>query len=129
MSLMNRLFDSTDTGLPFDWQNLNSLEQIDEIKKQSEDKPVVIFKHSTRCGISHMAQHNLEGRWDFQPEELHFYYLDLIRNRPVSNAVAETFDVRHQSPQILIIRNGEVDYHTSHHLISVETIRKQIERK
>ncbi len=123
---MNRLFNNADTGLPFNWQNLNSLEQIDEIKKLSEDKPVVIFKHSTRCGVSHMAQHQLERDWNFQPEELDFFYLDLIRHRPVSNAVAETFEVRHQSPQILIIKNGEVAFHTSHHRIGVEIIRKQI---
>lgn len=126
MSRTNRLFNQAETGLPFNWQNLESPEQIDEIVARSQAKPVVVFKHSTRCGVSHMAQHNLEHKWDFQPEDLDFYYLDLIRHRPVSNAVAETFGIRHQSPQILVVRNGEVIYHTSHHMISVEVIRKYI---
>ena len=126
MSITDRLFNSTNIDLPFNWKNLNRLDQIEEMIERSKQKPVVIFKHSTRCGVSHLAQHNLERDWNFQPEDLDFYYLDLIRYRPVSNEVAKTFGVTHQSPQIIVLKDGEVSYHTSHHMISGDVLRKAV---
>ena len=109
-----------------DWKVLEKAEQLDEIKQLSFDHPVVIFKHSVSCGISAMAKHKLESSWDFPADALHFFYLDLLANRSVSNLVAETFGVVHQSPQILVIRNGEAVYDTSHHMVSTEAIKKAI---
>ena len=123
MSIIDRLFGEEEKELPESWQTLDSLEQIKDIEKLSQKQPVVIFKHSTRCGISHMAKHQLERDWDFEPGELKLYFLDLIRHRPVSNAVAETLGVVHQSPQIILLRNGQVVFHTSHHRVGVEELK------
>lgn len=102
------------------WIALTSEEQLEQIKQRSAEKPQVIFKHSTRCGISALAKSRLDKA---QPaEEIDFYYLDLINYRNLSRKVAEEFNVYHESPQVLIIRNGQCVYDESHMGISMADI-------
>lgn len=105
------------------WAELTTEEQLETIKQESMQKPVVIFKHSTRCSISSMAKMRLERA--NTPHDVTFYYLDLIRYRPVSNKIAEMFNVYHESPQVLLIKNGECVYDESHNGISMEEIAQQ----
>ncbi|MFY0254511.1 bacillithiol system redox-active protein YtxJ [Chitinophaga sp. 30R24] len=105
------------------WKTLANEEQLAEINKASADAPVVIFKHSTRCSISSMAKARLERV--AVPEGLTFYYLDLIAHRPISNKIAEMYDVPHESPQILLIRNGQCIYNESHTGILMDEIVAQ----
>ncbi len=102
------------------WINLTDIEQIKTIVEESQHEAVLIFKHSTRCSISSTALNRLERAWNL--ENAKAYYLDLIANRPISNALAEQFEVEHQSPQVLIIKNGNCVYHESHWDISYEGI-------
>lgn len=106
-----------------DWKILNDAAQLEEIKKRSFEKTQVIFKHSTRCSISSVAKSRLEKAQ--APENIDFYYLDLISYRNISNEVAEKFDVFHESPQVLVIRNGECVYDESHMSISMNEIAEQ----
>lgn len=94
--------------------------ELEEIIKRSEERPQVIFKHSTRCSISAVAKSRLDKAK--APENVDFYYLDLISFRNISNKVAEVFDVYHESPQVLVIRNGECVYDESHMGISMQEI-------
>ncbi len=112
-----------------DWKILNSEDQIQEIIALSKQKPVGIFKHSTRCSISSMAKMRLEDAWDFKPNEIDIYYLDLLAFRPISNKVAEVFEVHHQSPQLLLIRNGECTYEATHLDISVSELHEGVAEK
>jgi bacillithiol system protein YtxJ len=105
------------------WNDLTEESQLAEIKKQSATQPVVIFKHSTRCGISAMAKTRLERAT--APESVTFYCLDLVRYRSISNKVAELFGVHHESPQVLLIRNGSCVYDESHNGISMDEIIEQ----
>lgn len=109
------------------WQVLSSLEQLEEIKKESADQLVVIYKHSTTCSISGMAMNRLERNWKESLAHVKIYYLDLLTYRSISNAIAETFQVYHESPQILIIKDGHAIYDASHMGISVEGIASCIE--
>jgi len=102
------------------WIDLQTETQLNEILEKSARRPQVIFKHSTRCGTSSLVKSRLE-RVAF-PESIDFYYLDLIRYRPVSNKIVETFFVEHESPQILVIRNGECIYDESHLGITMDDI-------
>jgi bacillithiol system protein YtxJ len=103
------------------WTQLQTIEQLELIKNNSFNNPVVIFKHSTRCSISSMALSRLERNWNpAQTGNLEMYFLDLISYRSVSNAIAEKFSVTHESPQLLLIKNGEVIYHASHNEIIFE---------
>jgi len=101
--------------------NLEQLESIGNIEGYS-----VIFKHSTRCSVSMMAKKRFEHDWDAIPEGTSVFFLDLISNREVSNTIAEKFSVHHESPQLLLIKNGECIYETSHGEISAEDLAEQI---
>lgn len=105
------------------WIELLDIEQIETIRDESYGQAVVIFKHSTRCNISSMAK----GRLDRSnaPHNILFYYLDLIKHRDISNKVAEVFQVHHESPQVLLIKNGTCIYNESHGGISMDDIREQ----
>ncbi|KGL61021.1 MULTISPECIES: bacillithiol system redox-active protein YtxJ [unclassified Polaribacter] len=96
------------------WIPLSSLEQLDTIKKQSKTESILIFKHSTRCGISKMVIKQFEGLFQENHQYLKVYYLDLLNYRNVSDEVGYTFQVIHQSPQLLVIKN-EVSVHAVSH--------------
>lgn len=106
------------------WIALTEEVQLEKIKEESRQQPVVIFKHSTRCAISSMAMARLER--ETPPQNTSFYYLDILRYRPVSNRIAEVFSVYHESPQILLIKNGACTYDESHNGISMAEIAEQI---
>ncbi len=106
------------------WVPLTDLSQIDELIESSIVQPVVILKHSTTCSISQMAKMRLESNWDL---DLKCYYLDLLSFRALSSAIAEKFSVHHESPQLLIVSNGECVYDASHFDISVNEIKEALE--
>lgn len=106
------------------WIALTTSEQLESIKKNSFAQPAIMFKHSTRCSISLMAKARLERA--VQPSGVDFYYLDLLSYRNISNQIAEDFSVHHQSPQILLIKNGECIYEESHNGIDMEDIKTQL---
>lgn len=105
------------------WIELTKESQLTEIKEQSKNKPQLIFKHSTRCSISGVAKNRLER--STPPGNVDFYFLDLIRNREISNKVAQEFAVYHESPQVLLIKNGECVYDESHSGISMNEIEEK----
>lgn len=100
------------------WNELNQTNQIEDLIVESETTPVGIFKHSTRCSISSTVLDRLERKWD--KPTIKMYYLDLIKHRDISNLIAERFNVEHESPQLIILQNGQVVYHDSHYGISVD---------
>lgn len=105
------------------WKILENQEQLNSIKEASFNKTQLIFKHSTRCIISKMALKNFES--DFNLENtMDAYYLDLITYRNISNEIEETFKVEHQSPQILVIKNGVVVYNESHEGIDAKVLKE-----
>ncbi|MFT3907976.1 MAG: bacillithiol system redox-active protein YtxJ [Ferruginibacter sp.] len=109
-----------------DWKVLTTENQLDEIKQRSVLQPQVIFKHSTRCASSSVAKSRLERAKT--PEKVDFYFLDLIKYRSVSNKIETEFMVNHESPQVLLILNGECVYEESHSGISMDEIEEQIKK-
>ncbi|MCC3156517.1 bacillithiol system redox-active protein YtxJ [Hymenobacter sp. 15J16-1T3B] len=109
------------------WTPLTQPEQLADIVRESAEHPVVIFKHSTSCSISAMAKSRLERQWsDAGLQEVKIYYLDLLRYRPISNQIAEQFGVQHQSPQLLLIQDGECSYDASHMSIQLGEVKKKV---
>ena len=106
-----------------DWKNLTSIDQLEAIAADSFNTPQVLFKHSTRCSISSMALNRLE--MNTPPQCVDFYLLDLLQHRDISAAIAEKFKVHHESPQVLVIINGECTYDESHMGISMDEIAAQ----
>jgi bacillithiol system protein YtxJ len=103
------------------WIPLLSEQQLEEIKKNSLQKPQVIFKHSSRCSISGMAKSRLDRKE--APDGIDFYFLDIINYRSISNKIALDFQVHHESPQVLIINHGTCVYNESHSGIDLEDIK------
>ncbi|HVW95371.1 MAG TPA: bacillithiol system redox-active protein YtxJ [Mucilaginibacter sp.] len=99
------------------WTPLESAEQVNAIKNHQGYS--LIFKHSTRCSISMMAKKRFELDWDLLPEDMTLYFLDLIKYRDLSNQVASDFFVHHESPQLLMIKDGECVLDVSHGEVSV----------
>ena len=101
--------------IKMNWLKLESLEQLQTVKDNSKENPVLIFKHSTRCSISKAALDRLERNWkQDEMSDVKLFYLDLIRHRDVSNQIAEDFSVVHESPQVLLIKDGQSVYDRSH---------------
>lgn len=106
------------------WITLSNTDQLNAIKKQSFVKPQVLFKHSTRCSISSVALRRMEKSTEVP--EADYYFLDLIRFRNISDRVAHDYDVYHESPQLLLIKNGECVYDESHMGIDMQELAEQI---
>ena len=107
-----------------EWNKLNEIEQLEEINKASFEAPVMIFKHSTRCSISSSALNRVERNWNNEQDDIKVkpYYLDLIAYRNISTEIAKKWNVEHQSPQVLIIKNGTCIYTETHMGINYEEI-------
>lgn len=116
MKLFNSLFGVSDdehADPKVGWLPLTDVAQLENIIKESYEKPVLIFKHSTRCGISRMALGGFEKEFDLQ-DKVRPYFLDLLQHRDVSDAISQQFNIVHQSPQLLLISNGKSIYDASH---------------
>jgi len=112
-----------------DWIALTLEEQIEQINQKSFEnqvKGVLLFKHSTRCSISSMALNRLERNWKFSTDNLPVYMLDLLNYRPLSAKIADLFNVKHESPQILIIKSGKCIHTASHSDITVTDIESAL---
>ena len=129
MSIFNSIFGEpkpNSSASKIKWTSMEHLGQIDEIILLSEEMPVIIFKHSTRCSISKMALKNFENEYDLV-ENVTPYFLDLISFRDVSNEIASRFNVVHQSPQLLLIVGGKSVYDVSHSSIDAQELKSKIQ--
>ena len=104
------------------WNKLTSQTEWESILQKSNEKPQLVFKHSTRCSISSMALSRFENSSILENDSIDFHLLDLIQFRMVSNQIASDTGVRHQSPQILLIRNGKSIFDSSHGLINAKEL-------
>jgi bacillithiol system protein YtxJ len=128
MSIFNSIFgtsENTTNSSKINWLSLTDLGQLNEISQLSNEKPVVIFKHSTRCSISRMALKNFENEFDLS-DQVTPYFLDLITFQDISNEIASRFDVVHQSPQLLLIVEGKSVYDVSHSAIDADELKIKI---
>jgi bacillithiol system protein YtxJ len=129
MSIFNSIFGEpkpNSNSSNITWTPVEHLGQIEEIIVLSEQMPVIIFKHSTRCSISRMALKNFENEYDLG-ERVSAYFLDLISFREVSNEIASRFNVVHQSPQLLLIVGGKSVYDVSHSSIDAQELRSKLQ--
>lgn len=104
------------------WNNLENIQDLDTIENESFEKTILIFKHSTRCIISKMALRQFEG--EFGSEEIKPYFLDLLVHRDISNEITRRFNVVHQSPQIIVIKDGKAIYNVSHESIDASKLEQ-----
>ena len=117
MGFLNNFFGGDDTPKQnvskVNWISLTDLDQLSAIETLSNQQTVAIFKHSTRCSISRMALKQFENEFA-SGDTIALYFLDLIEYREISNEIASRFGVMHQSPQLIVIKNGQAIYNASH---------------
>lgn len=128
MGLFGNLFGSTkdkENKSEIPWISLNQMEQLDEIIERSKQRSQLIFKHSTTCGVSRMVLNMFGDNYSLN-EQADAYFLDLLAYRAISNEIERKFGVMHQSPQLLVIKNGEVTFHASHGAITEANLEEVI---
>lgn len=129
MSFFNSIFGNSDNSeapkSKVNWTELTDILQLQEVEAISNEKPVVIFKHSTRCSISRMALKQFEREYDLE-NAVDPYFLDLIAHRDISNEIADRFNVYHESPQLILIKNGKAVYDVSHSSIDAKALKSKI---
>jgi bacillithiol system protein YtxJ len=129
MSFFKNMFNSSDdkdlNESKISWNELTDLGQLNEIIALSNEKPVAIFKHSTRCSVSRMALKQFENEFN-SSDKVTPYFLDLIEYRAISNEIANRFGVTHQSPQLILIKEGKAIYNVSHSDIDAEELGKRV---
>ena len=108
------------------WLPLTQPEQLTDLARASHEQPVLIFKHSTTCSISAAAKGKIELQLADRGLNLPIYYLDLLRFRPLSAQIAEQFGIRHESPQLLLIKDGECQYDASHMGIRLNDVKSAV---
>lgn len=125
MEFLNKIFsnESNETSSNVNWILLIDVSQLDEIIKKSNEKPIGIFKHSTRCGVSRMALNQFEQDYEAN-DKIDLYFLDLLSYRDISNEIASRFNVVHQSPQMIVVQNQIAIYNASHGDIRAELLVK-----
>ena len=110
-----------------EWNQLNSIHQLSEIDQESKSTLVLIFKHSITCGISATALNRIERNWQQTDSSvIKPYYLDLLNHRAVSNAIENHYKIEHQSPQVLVIKNGKCIYTTTHNAIRYDDLLEEV---
>lgn len=127
MGFLDSLFgekEANENGGDAKFYTLNTMNQLDEIDAISEIKPVVIFKHSTRCSISRFALKQFDSAYNFEEDKIDWYLLDLLNHRDISNEIAHRYDVTHQSPQIIVIKNKKAIYHDSNDGIDAADLKQ-----
>ena len=129
MALFTSIFGDSENkntnASKINWIPLTDLGQLNEIMDLSHQQPVVIFKHSTRCSISRMALKQFENEFDLEGIVTP-YYLDLLNHRDISQEIVTRFDVYHQSPQLLLIKEGKSIYDASHSDIDAVVLKEKI---
>jgi bacillithiol system protein YtxJ len=108
------------------WKHITDISMLNTILEASTEYPQIIFKDSVTCGISAYAKSRLIDGNHLMADKAEFHYLDLLKYRPISNHIAELFNVYHQSPQILVVKNKEVVYTSTHHSIHAQEIAKYL---
>ncbi|MDD2819799.1 MAG: bacillithiol system redox-active protein YtxJ [Flavobacterium sp.] len=129
MSFFKNMFNSSEekdsNENKINWNKLTDLGQLNEIIAMSNEKPVAIFKHSTRCSVSRMALKQFENEFN-SSDKVTPYFLDLIAHRDISNEIAHRFGVTHQSPQLILIKEGKAIYNVSHSDIDAEELGTKV---
>ncbi|MCD9615789.1 bacillithiol system redox-active protein YtxJ [Chryseobacterium gleum] len=124
MSFFDKIFGgkSEDPEQKTFWKKIESEEDLARAIEDSFQKKIAIFKHSTSCFISKTVLKNFEKEVENSEQPVNVYYLDLLAHRPVSNKIATDFEIRHESPQLIVIENGKAINNASHQDISLSQI-------
>lgn len=112
--------------LPEQWYVPESPVEIDQLFNSENNELVILYKHSYRCSVCNFSKSRVEANIEEQSQKARFVFIDVIKNRSVSDRIAELSGISHQSPQLLIVQNGRVIQHASHGEISSDMIAETV---
>lgn len=93
--------------------NLSEKEQWKELLIESNKDPVFVFKHSTRCGVSSMVLNRFKKQMKERNQK--FYFLNILSNRELSDWIADELNIRHESPQLIVLKDEKAIAYDSHY--------------
>jgi bacillithiol system protein YtxJ len=103
------------------WREIETVDQWNEAKEHSGERPVVVLKHSTRCEVSASALEEYDQYLDNNPNsDVDYLLVKVIESRPVSNQISDDLGVKHASPQIIYFKDGEAIWNASHWAITAK---------
>jgi bacillithiol system protein YtxJ len=106
-------------------RTLTTPAEVEDLLEKSRQSPVWIFKHSLTCGTSASAWSQYQSFVAGRPDDDTVYALiEVQRARPASDTLAEKTGVRHESPQVFLLRDGQAAWHASHWKIKKETLEE-----
>ena len=120
MGIFDKIFggnneESTKTNSgELEWFNLGSIDDLNAALEFSKEQPILLFKHSTRCSISSSAMDRFKRNWNGSEVNVRAFYLDLLNHKDVSAEIAERLNVEHQSPQMIIVKDGIAVFSATH---------------
>ncbi|MBD8018273.1 bacillithiol system redox-active protein YtxJ [Kaistella pullorum] len=124
MSFLDKILgkSASPESAPDFWKYIESESDLDKAISESSERKVAIFKHSTRCHISKMVLKNFEREVQQNDGDVSYYFLDLLEYRPISNRIESDLNVVHQSPQLIVLKDGKAINHMSHQGITTSGI-------
>lgn len=116
--------ENTENSVEAKFYTLDDIKLLDVVDEISHTKPVVLFKHSTRCSISRFALKRFDAEFNYTDDQMGWYLLDLLNHRDISNEIAKRYNVEHQSPQIIVVRNGKAIFSSTHDGIDAHDLKQ-----
>ena len=107
---------------------LSGLDDLDRALAATDERPLLLFKHSFTCGVSAEALDELVAHLNEGPLDASYAMVTVQTHREVSNAVARKLGVRHESPQALLIRGGQVVWSASHFRVTAAAVEAALQR-
>lgn len=126
MSLLNRIFGQDVNENSNFWNSIETKENLEELFRQSHERPQIILKHSARCGISYMAKNSLDSISDETKAKADFSIIDVVGSRNISAYLTEKSGIRHESPQLMVVNDGAVSWHGSHYKVNANNLTEQL---
>lgn len=124
---IGNMFSTADKSAEVEvWQEVVTEEDITSIFESSKQKPQIVLKHSSSCGISFFAMKSLNIPEIIDNDNIDLHLIDVIRHRTISHSFAEKVSVRHESPQVFVIKNGEIKWHGSHNSVNSKNVLDHI---
>lgn len=111
------------------YQEIESIEQWESLLEQSGERAVLLLKHSTACPISGAAFKEFKVYTRKPKRPIVCALVKVIESRPVSNDIEAKLGIKHESPQALLIRDGQTLWHASHWDITFERIEQQVNER
>jgi bacillithiol system protein YtxJ len=109
-----------------EFKEITTTEELEEVLDESCQRKIIIFKHSTTCPISGRALSEVQDFIKESSNEVLVVMIKVIESRPVSNQAAEELGIKHQSPQVLLLFDKNVLWHTSHQAVTQSNIKKAL---